>query len=189
MRKLTNLRVAVLVMDGFEESELVDPVRALKEAGATVEILSTERGEIQAFHHHDKAGTVFADGLIEEAQPEAYDGVLLPGGALNADALRMDEKARAFLRAMQDAGKPIAAICHAPWVLISSGLVKDRTLTGYKTIQDDVRNAGGKWVDQEVVVDGNLVTSRQPDDIPAFNQEMLALLSEMTPEATATGVH
>lgn len=189
MQKLTNLRVAVLVTDGFEESELVQPVRALKEAGATVEILSTKQGEIQAFRHHDKGGTVFADGLIEEARPESYDGVLLPGGALNADALRMDEKARAFLRSIQDAGKPIAAICHAPWVLISAGLVKGRTLTSYYTVQDDVRNAGGNWVDQEVVVDGNLVTSRQPDDTPAFNQEMLALFSQITPEAMAAGVH
>jgi protease I len=178
MTELSNLRVAVLATDGFEEAELTEPVRALKEAGATVEILSTKQGQIQAFRHHDKSIMVDVDRLLDEAQPEEYDAVLLPGGALNGDTLRMGSKIQSFLRQSQEAGKPIAAICHAPWELVSAGLVKGRTLTSYYTIQDDIRNAGGNWVDREVVVDDNWVTSRQPDDIPAFNREMLKLFSQ-----------
>jgi len=178
MTELSNLRVAVLATDGFEEAELTEPVGALKEAGATVEILSTKQGQIQAFRHHDKSIMVDVDRLLDEAQPEEYDAVLLPGGALNGDTLRMGSKVQSFLRQSQEAGKPIAAICHAPWELVSAGLVKGRTLTSYYTIQDDIRNAGGNWVDREVVVDDNWVTSRQPDDIPAFNREMLKLFSQ-----------
>lgn len=178
MTELSNLRVAVLATDGFEEAELTEPVRALKEAGATVEILSTQQGQIQAFRHHDKSIMVDVDRLLNEAQPEEYDAVLLPGGALNGDTLRIEPKVQSFLRQIQQAGKPIAAICHAPWELVSAGLVKGRTLTSYYTIQDDIRNAGGNWVDKEVVVDDNWVTSRQPDDIPAFNREMLKLFSQ-----------
>jgi protease I len=179
MRELSNLRVAVIVTDGFEESELVEPVRALKEAGAKVDILSAKLGQIQAFRHYDKSITVNVDRLLDEAKPEEYDGVLLPGGALNADALRMGPTVQSFLCRIQEAGKPIAAICHAPWELVSAGLVRGRTLTSYYTIQDDIRNAGGNWVDREVVVDSNWVTSRQPSDIPAFNREMLELFSRV----------
>jgi protease I len=185
MRNLSNLRVAVLATDGFEEAELIEPVRALKAAGATVEILSTKQEQIQAFRHHDKGVTVFAEGLIDQANPDDYDAVLLPGGALNADMLRVLPKLQAFLKQIQAAGKPIAAICHAPWELISAGLVQGRTLTSYYTIQDDIRNAGGKWVDQDVVVDGNWVTSRQPDDIPAFNREMLELFSRVAADTAS----
>lgn len=186
MRDLSNLRVAVLVTDGFEEAELIEPVQALKAAGATVEILSTKQDQIQAFRHHDKGVTVFAEGLIDTADPESYHAVLLPGGALNADMLRMLPKAQAFLKQIQAAGKPIAAICHAPWALISANLVQGRTLTSYYTIQDDIQNAGGKWLDQEVVVDQNWVTSRQPDDIPAFNREMLELFSRVANQTVTT---
>jgi protease I len=178
MTELSNVRVAVLATDGFEEAELTEPLRALKEAGATVEILSTQQGQIQAFRHHDKSIMVDVDRLLDEARSEEYDAVLLPGGALNGDTLRIEPKVQSFLRQIQQAGKPIAAICHAPWELVSAGLVKGRTLTSYYTIQDDIRNAGGNWVDKEVVVDGNWVTSRQPDDIPAFNREMLKLFSQ-----------
>lgn len=184
MAELNNFRVAVLAADGFEEAELTEPVRALKEAGATVEILSTKPGEIQAFRHHDKSIKVPVDGTIEEAHPGSYNAVLLPGGALNADFLRVDPKVQYFVQKMNEAGKPIAAICHAPWELISAGLVRGRTLTSYNTIQDDIVNAGGNWLDREVVVDGNWVTSRQPDDIPAFNREMLSLFSERKEPAT-----
>lgn len=179
MPDLTNLRVAVLATDGFEEAELTEPVSALKEAGATVEILSDKRGQIQAFRHHDKSIMVDVDRGLEEAQPDEYDAVVLPGGALNADALRIVPTAQSFLQKTQEAGKPIAAICHAPWELISADLVRGRTLTSFSTIQDDIRNAGGNWVDQEVVVDSNWVTSRQPSDIPAFNREMLNLFSRI----------
>ncbi|MGI2905690.1 type 1 glutamine amidotransferase domain-containing protein [Tolypothrix sp. VBCCA 56010] len=185
MADLSNLRVAVLATDGFEEAELTEPVKALKEAGAKVEILSTKSEQIQAFRHQDKGTTVSVDGLINEAQPSEYDAVLLPGGALNADTLRMGPAVQSFLQQMQQAGKPFAVICHAPWELVSANLVKGRTLTSYYTIQDDIRNAGGNWVDREVVVDGNWVTSRQPDDIPAFNREMLNLFAQFTPTASA----
>lgn len=181
MVDLKDLKVAVLASDGFEESELTEPVKALREAGATVEILSTKPGKIQAFRHHDKSITVDVDGTIEEAQPGRYDAIVLPGGALNADFLRVDSKLKYFLHKINEAGKPIAAICHAPWELISAGLVKGRTLTSYYTIEDDITNAGGNWVDREVVVDGNWVTSRQPDDIPAFNREMLQLFAQQRP--------
>lgn len=185
MSNLSKLRVAVLATDGFEESELTEPVRALREAGATVEIVSLKSGRIQAFRHHDKSISVNVDKTIESIQPSAYDAVLLPGGALNADTIRVEPKVKSFLKQIQDAGKPIAAICHAPWELISADLVQGRTLTAYHTIQDDIRNAGGNWVDREVVVEGNWVTSRQPDDIPAFNREMLKLFSQRTSPVSA----
>lgn len=183
---LSNLRVAVLATDGFEEVELTEPVKVLKEAGARVEVLSTKSGEIQAFRHHDKGTTVSVDRNLNEAQPSEYDAVLLPGGALNADELRMEPKVQSFLQQMQQAGKPFAVICHAPWALVSANLVQGRTLTSFYTIADDIRNAGGNWVDREVVVDGNWVTSRKPDDIPAFNREMLNLFTQFTPTASGS---
>jgi protease I len=173
MKELSGFRVAVLATDGFEESELTEPVKALKDAGAEVAIISPKSGEIQGFRHDAKAGKVKVDRNIKRARAEDFDAVHLPGGAMNADAMRTVPEVKSFLRAIQDAGKPIAAICHAPWELISAGLVRGRTLTSYHSIQDDIRNAGGNWVDQEVVEDGNWVTSRQPDDLPAFNQAML----------------
>ncbi|HEX6506080.1 MAG TPA: type 1 glutamine amidotransferase domain-containing protein [Chloroflexota bacterium] len=177
MAQLSNMRVAVIATDGFEEVELTEPVQTLKDAGATVEIISNKSGPIQAFRHMDKGITVPADKTLNDISPNDYDAVLLPGGALNADKIRVEPKLKTFLQRFQNAGKPMAVICHAPWELISAGLAKGRTLTSYYTIQDDVRNAGGNWVDQEVCVDGNLVTSRQPSDIPAFNREMIALFS------------
>src|SRR5204863_2835571 len=141
-------------------------------------ILSLEPGSIQAVRHDlDKTVRVTVDRALGDATAEEFDAVHLPGGTVNADSLRMVPEVQAFLRAMQDAGKPIAAICHAPWELVSAGLVRGRRLTSYHTIQDDIRNAGGNWVDREVVEDGNWVTSRQPDDLPAFNRAMLALFS------------
>jgi protease I len=177
MPQLDNLRVAVIATDGFEESELTEPVKALREAGATPEILSTKSGQIQAFRHDTKTITVNVDKTLAEANPQDYGAVVLPGGALNADALRMDADVQAFLKQIAGAGKPMAVICHAPWELVSAGLVRGKTMTSYHTIQDDIRNAGATWVDREVVVDGNLVTSRQPGDLPAFNREMIELFS------------
>jgi protease I len=177
MAQLSNTRVAAIATDGFEEAELTEPVKALKDAGATVDVISTKRGNIQAFRHHDKSITVPVDRTLDEASPGEYDAVLLPGGALNADAIRVEPKLKSFLQESGSAGKPMAVICHAPWELISAGLAKGRTITSYHTIQDDVRNAGANWVDQEVVVDGNFVTSRQPSDIPAFNREMINLFA------------
>jgi protease I len=178
MANLTDFRVAVLATDGFEESELTEPLKALRDAGAQVTILSLKPGQIQGVRHDlDKTSKVKVDRTIGEVRPEEFDAVLLPGGTVNADSLRMVPEVQPFLRAMQDTGKPISAICHAPWELVSAGLVSGRTLTSYHTLQDDIRNAGGHWVDREVVHDGNWVTSRQPGDLPAFNRALLALLS------------
>jgi protease I len=177
MGELEHLRVAVLATDGFEEAELTEPVRALKEAGAKVDIIAPRKGEIQAFRHFDKTMMMPVDRTLKEARAESYDALLLPGGALNADALRTIPEARIFIQRMDAAGKPIAAICHAPWELISAGVVRDRLLTSYHTIQDDVRNAGGFWVDREVAVDQDLVTSRQPSDLPAFNKQMIRIFA------------
>jgi protease I len=177
MSQLRGKRVAVIATDGFEESELAEPVKALREAGATVEIISEKREAIQGFKHHDKAGKVSVDVTLDEASPQVYDALHLPGGALNADAMRTNSKAQQFIRAMHADHKPMSAICHAPWLLVSAGLVKGRTLTSWPTIADDIRNAGGEWVDREVVVDGSLVTSRGPKDLPAFNREMVQLFA------------
>src|SRR2546421_1155079 len=179
MSKLTDFRVAVLATDGVEESELTEPVKALRDAGARVTIVSLKPGQIQAVRHDlDKTMKINVDREIGDVSAEEFDAVHLPGGTVNADSMRMVPEVQAFLRHMQDAGKPIAAICHAPWELVSAGLVHGRTLTSYHTIQDDVRNAGGNWVDREVVEDGNWVTSRRPSDLPAFNRAMLSLFSQ-----------
>ncbi|MGO8950239.1 MAG: type 1 glutamine amidotransferase domain-containing protein [Ktedonobacterales bacterium] len=177
MANLQGVKVAVLATDGFEEVELTEPVKALSEAGAEVEIIAPHEGRIQGFKHYDKSNMVPVEKALDQANPAEYDALLLPGGALNADAMRMDQRAQRFIRAMASTGKPMAVICHAPWELISSGLARGRTMTSYPTIQDDVRNAGASWIDQEVVVDGKLLTSRQPSDIPAFNREMITLFA------------
>jgi protease I len=177
MAQLTNLRVAILATDGFEEAELTEPRKALQEAGARTDVISQKSGEIQAFNHHDKSIKVPVDRTFDEARPDEYDAILLPGGALNADTMRVDPKVQGFIKAMSDADKPFAVICHAPWELISAGIASGKTMTSYFTIQDDLKNAGAQWVDREVVVDGNLVSSRQPDDIPAFNREMIGLFA------------
>ena len=178
MAELDNKRVAVLVTDGFEEVELTEPAKALGEAGAKIDIIAPHPGRIQAFRHHYKTITVPVDRTLEEANSADYDALLLPGGALNADAMRANPQVQQFIRTFASSGRPMAVICHAPWELISAGVARGRTMTSYHTIQDDVRNAGAHWEDQEVVVDGNLVTSRQPSDIPAFNREMIALFAK-----------
>jgi protease I len=178
MSELSGFRVAVLATDGFEDSELTEPVKALRNAGAQVTILSPKTGEIQGVRHDiDKTIKVKVDRAIKDARADQFDAVHLPGGALNADAMRMVPEVQAFLKAMQASGKPLSVICHAPWELVSAGLVRGRTLTSYHTLQDDIRNAGGHWVDQEVVEDGNWVSSRQPADLPAFNPAMIRLVA------------
>jgi protease I len=181
---LKGFRVAVLATDGVQEAELTEPVKALEDAGAEVEVLSLETGKIQAMRTKDieHGKKVEVDGLVADAAADAFDGVLLPGGAVNADTLRAEPAVQSFLKAMDEAGKPFAAICHAPWELISAGLVEGRKLTSYHTIQDDIRNAGGDWVDAEVARDGNWVTSRKPDDLPAFNAAMLELFAHARDE-------
>ncbi len=176
MNELKEKRVAVLATDGFEESELTETTKALRDAGASVHIVSLKREPIQGFKHHQPSIKVDVDLALDEVSADSFDAVLLPGGALNADALRTEDKAQEFVRTMNRHRKPIAVICHAPWLLVSSGLARGRTLTSWPTIADDMRNAGAHWVDREVVVDDNLVTSRGPNDIPAFNEAMLSLV-------------
>src|SRR2546423_8998650 len=175
---LDGLRVAILVTDDFEQVELTEPKKALEQAGATTKIISPKSGQIQGMNHDVKADTFPVDMAMNQANPNDFDAVMLPGGALNADALRMVPQAQQLVRQMQQAGKPMAIICHAPWLLVSSGLVRGRTLTSYYTIQDDIRNAGGNWVDQQMVRDRNLVTSRSPKDLASFNSAMVALFAE-----------
>jgi protease I len=179
MSNLRELRVAVVATDGVEEVELTNPVQTLREAGARVDIVSDHPGEIQGFQHHDKVGKVKVNRTLDEVSPTEYDALVLPGGALNADQMRANPKLRQFIYEMDRGGQPMAVICHAPWELISAGIILGRTLTSWPTIQDDVRNAGGRWEDREVVVDANLVTSRGPKDLPAFNREILALFSRI----------
>lgn len=175
--RLNGMNIAILVTNGFEQVELTGPREALDEAGATTKIVSTQRGKVQGFHHDTKADQFDIDLTFDEADPEDFDAVLLPGGVYNADQLRMVPQAQQFVRQMQQQDKPIAVICHGAWLLVSSGLAHGRTLTSWPTLQDDIRNAGGTWIDQDVVVDKNIVSSRKPADIPAFNNKMLELLT------------
>ena len=176
-QKLKGKKVAIIAADMVERVELEEPRKALEAAGATTELLSIEPGEIDAFDHFDKAKKIKVDRLVEEADVSEYDALMIPGGVGNPDQLRGDENVVSFVRDFFDSGKPVAAICHAPWVLVDSGVMRDRTLTSWPTLQTDIRNAGCKWVDKEVVADGNLVTSRKPDDIPAFNEKMLEVFA------------
>jgi protease I len=182
---LQGLRVAILATNGFEEVELIEPKKALEEAGARVLVVAPKSGSIYGMKHHDKVGEVKVDLALADANSEEFDAVMLPGGALNADALRVEKVAQKFVQEIDRSGKPIAFICHAPWLLVSSGLTRGRTLTSYNTIQDDIRNGGGNWFDREFVRDRNWVSSRKPDDIPTFNKEMLALFGERKTRANA----
>lgn len=175
---LEGMRVAILATDGVEQVELTEPRKALQEAGARTSLIAPKAGTIQGMKHHDKADKLDVDMTLDKANPEEFDAVMLPGGALNADALRVVSAAQEFVRYMDDSGKPIAFICHAPWLLVSAGLVEGRTLTSYHTIQDDIHNADGRWLDKEVVRDQNWVSSRQPSDIPVFSREMINLFAE-----------
>jgi len=177
-KKLSGMQVAILVTNDFEQVELTEPKKALEEAGATTTIIAPKAGRVQGMRHDEKADTFPVDLTLEHADPSAFHAVLLPGGALNADALRVDKKAQAFVRALDARQKPIAVICHGPWLLVSAGLVKGRRLTSYHTIQDDICNAGGTWEDREALRDRTWVSSRQPADLPTFTREMLALFAE-----------
>jgi protease I len=177
-QKLKEKTVAIIAADMVERVELVEPRKALEDAGAKTELLSIKPGEIEAFDHFDKAEKIEVDRLVEEADASDYDALMIPGGVGNPDQLRGDENVVSFVRDFFEAGKPVAAICHAPWVLVEAGVVRGRTLTSWPTLQTDIRNAGGTWVDQPVVVDGNIVTSRKPDDIPAFNEKMLEVFAQ-----------
>jgi protease I len=171
--ELKGKTVAVLATDGVEQVELIEPVKALEEAGAQVDVVSNKKGEIQGFNHHDKADKIPVDEPLEQASPDRYDALLLPGGVINPDALRLLPKAIGFVRHFVETKKPIAAICHGPWTLIDAGGVKGRRVTSWPSLKTDLANAGAKWVDEPVVTDMGLVTSRKPDDIPAFNRKMI----------------
>ena len=177
-QKLKGKKVAILVADGFEQVELTEPKKALEQAGAVAQIVSPNKGQVKGWNHTDWGDKFPVDVGLDKADPDDYDALLLPGGVMNPDKLRRNEHALRFVRAFFDSGKPVAAICHGPWTLIDAGVVKGRNLTSYESIQTDLKNAGAKWVNEEVVVDEGLVTSRKPDDIPAFNRKMIEEFAE-----------
>jgi protease I len=175
---LRGVRVAILATDGFEQAELLEPRRALDAAGADTEVVSPKQGKVRGWKMKEWGDEVAVDRALDAADPKDYDALLLPGGVINADALRMQPKAVSFVKSFFDDGKPVGVICHAPWTLIESGVVRGHRLTSWPSLRTDLTNAGAQWVDAEVVVDGKLVTSRKPDDIPAFNREITRLFSE-----------
>jgi protease I len=168
MAELNGKRVAFLATDMVEQVELTEPWKAVEQAGGTPELVSLEDGEIQGFNHYDKADKFRVDRKVADTSVDDYDGLVLPGGVGNPDTLRMDEDAVAFVRAFVEGGKPVAVICHGPWTLVEAEVVRGHTLTSFPSVKTDIRNAGGDWVDQEVVVDNGLISSRKPDDLPAF---------------------
>ena len=176
-RELGGLRVAILACNGVEQAELVEPRKALQQAGADTRLISVGKGHVQAFHHDQKGDQFEVDATFDDVDPSDFDAVMLPGGAMNADQIRTSQSAQHFVQRMQHQGKPFAVICHAPWLLVSAGLVRGRRLTSWPSLQDDIRNAGGTWTDEPVVKDGNWVTSRKPADIPAFNKAMIELFA------------
>ena len=184
--KLDGKKVAILVANGLEQVEMTKPREALDEAGAETKVVSLKSGKIQGMHHADKGDRFDVDLAVDQARPEEFDALIIPGGLLNPDALRSNENALEFTRHFFREGKPVATICHGPQVLISAGLVRGRTMTSWAAIKADMRNAGANWVNEEVVVDNGLVTSRKPDDIPAFNKKMLEEFAEGRHKAMAT---
>lgn len=173
VEQLAGRTIAVLATDGVEQVELTEPVKALRQAGAEVEVISDKKDTIQAFKHHEKGITIPVDTSLDEADPEDFDGLVLPGGVINPDALRLVPAAIDFVRHFVEGNKPIAAICHGPWTLIDAGGVKGKRMTSWPSLKTDLSNAGAKWVDEEVATDQGLVTSRKPDDLPAFNRKMI----------------
>ena len=176
--KLAGKRIAILATDGVEQVELTEPRKALDAAGAKTEVVSPAQGKLQAWRHLDKADKIAVDVELETADPNNYDALLLPGGVANPDQLRMMPKAVRFVRSFFDEGKPVGAICHAPWMLVEADVVRGRSVTSWPSLHTDLKNAGAQWVDREVVEDNGLVTSRKPDDIPAFNKKIIELFSQ-----------
>src|SRR5690242_210255 len=185
-RRLKGRRIAALAADGFEKVELVIPLRALKAAGADVDVVSLRRGRIRGVNLNMPASRVRVDKTVDDADPADYDALLLPGGFINPDLLRQSAPAREFVRAFAATGKPVASLCHGPWVLASAGLLEGRTLTSWPGVRDDLVNAGATWLDQELVRDGNLTTSRGPQDMAAFVRGMLDAFAQASPQPTAT---
>jgi protease I len=191
MGKLDGKRIAFLATDGVEQVELTEPLEAVRNEGAEVEVISLKKGEFQGFNHLDKGDTFTADKAVKDADADDYDGIVLPGGVANPDFLRSDEDAVRFVRSFVEAKKPVGAICHGPWTLVEADVIKGRTLTSWPSLQTDIRNAGATWVDEEVHVDQGLVTSRKPDDLPAFNAKVIEEVAEgrheRAPEPAGTG--
>jgi protease I len=187
--KLDGKKVAFLVApEGTEQVELTEPWKAVEEAGGTAELLSTESGEVQAFNHLDKGDTFSVDRTVDGASPGEYDALVLPGGVANPDFLRMDDDAVAFVRGFFEAAKPVAVICHGPWTLVEADVLRGRKITSWPSLQTDIRNAGGTWLDEEVVVDEGLVSSRKPDDLPAFCAKLVEEFCEGQHEAQRRSV-
>jgi protease I len=177
MQNIKGLRVAILIEDGFEQVEMVKPRAALDEAGAKTSLVSPQEKKVRGWEMTDWGDSFPVDTALDKARPDDFDALLLPGGVMSPDKLRMQPKAVAFVRAFFDAGKPVAAICHGPWTVLEAGMARGRRMTSWPSLQTDLRNAGAEWTDQEAVVDKGLVTSRKPDDIPAFNKAMIELFS------------
>jgi protease I len=187
--KLHGKRVAFLATDMVEQVELTEPWQAVEQAGGTPELVSLEEGEIQGFNHYDKADTFKVDRTVEEASAGDYDALVIPGGVGNPDTMRMDENAVQLVRDFFEQGKPVGVICHGPWMLVEAGVVRGRKVTSWPSLQTDIRNAGGEWVDEEVVVDNGLVTSRKPDDLPAFNKKIVEEFCEGRHAEQAASTH
>jgi protease I len=179
-KKITGKKVAILATDGFEQVELTDPKASLEQAGATVDVISIKSGKIKGWDMTDWGKSVKVDHLVNEVKPSDYDALVLPGGQINPDNLRMDQSAVGFIKQFVESGKPVAAICHGPWGLVEADVVKGRTLTSWPSIHTDLKNAGANWVNREVVQDGNLITSRQPEDIPAFNNKLIETIAQVS---------
>lgn len=177
-KKLEGKKVAILATDGFEQSELFEPKKALEEAGAEVSIVSLKSGEIKGWDETDWGKSIAVDQVLDDASAENFDALVLPGGVMNPDKLRTEDNAISFVKSFFDAGKPVGAICHAPWTLINAGVVNGRKLTSWASLQKDLENAGAEWTDSEVIVDNGLVTSRKPDDLPAFNSKLIEEIGE-----------
>jgi deglycase len=187
--KLQGKRVAFLATDMVEQVELAEPWKAVEAAGGTPELVSLEEGEIQGFDHYDKGETFKVDRTVEEASADDYDALVIPGGVGNPDAMRMDENAVQLVRDFFEQGKPVGVICHGPWMLVEAGVVRGRKVTSWPSLQTDIRNAGGEWVDEEVVVDNGLVTSRKPDDLPAFTKKIVEEFCEGRHAEQAASTH